>query len=199
MRGKHNLCQIGCERYQRTATSAASIVRGGVLTVRYPLGNSEFKTWPPANRIIASVAPEVTHSCCALIPLTQAQCGAQPKPRPEGAREGSRASGPGTGNVPCPDPLRQASSEGTPHRYFRCGAQSPGCPFFRFLALGTQRKEAVVRGWVSRKKASVRWTLGPANGLATDGKHRTCKREHGERSAAGPVLIKVSGVGSWLQ
>ncbi len=49
-------------------------------------------------------------------------------------------------------------------------------------------KEPVVRGWVSRQKASVRWTLGPANGLATDGEHRTCKREHGERSAASPFV-----------
>ena len=47
------------ERGQRTATSAASIVLGGALNVRYPLGNSEFKTWPPANRVIASVAPYV--------------------------------------------------------------------------------------------------------------------------------------------
>ncbi len=70
----------------------------------------------------------------------------------------------------------------------RLRAQSPGCPFFRFLALGMQRKEPVLRGWVSRQKASVRWTLGPANGLATDGKHRTCKREHGERSAASPLI-----------
>jgi hypothetical protein len=89
---------------------------------------------------------------------------------------------------PCADRLRQVPSEGTPHRNSRCGAQSPGCPFFRFLSLGMQRKEPVVRGWVSRVKASVQWTLAPANGLATDGKHRTCKREHGERSAASPVI-----------
>ncbi len=32
---------------------------------------------------------------------------------------------------------------------------SPGCPFLRFLALGTQRKEAVIRGWVSRRGAKT--------------------------------------------
>ena len=94
-----------------------------------------------------------------------------------GAKKGSGA-----------DRLRRVRSEGTPHVKYTCGARSPGCPFFRFLSLGTQRKEPVVRGWVSREKASVRGTLTPANGLATDGKHRTCKREHGERSAASPVV-----------
>ncbi|MEE8266608.1 MAG: hypothetical protein V3R62_09700, partial [Acidiferrobacterales bacterium] len=28
--------------------------------------------------------------------------------------------------------------------------------------------------------------IGPLNGLATDGEPRTCKREHGQRSAASP-------------
>ncbi len=32
-------------------------------------------------------------------------------------------------------------------------AQSPGCLFLRFLALGKQRKEPVVQGWVSRRCA----------------------------------------------
>ena len=41
---------------------------------------------------------------------------------------------------------------------------------------------------VKRIKTKVQWTFVPLNGLATDGKHRTCKREHGERSAASPVV-----------
>ncbi len=57
--GKHNSCQVGCERYQRTASSPASTVLGGALNVRYLLGNSEFKIWLPANRIIASLTPQV--------------------------------------------------------------------------------------------------------------------------------------------
>ncbi len=51
--------RLECERGQRTATSAANIVLGGALNVRYPLGNSEFKIWLPANRIIASLTPQV--------------------------------------------------------------------------------------------------------------------------------------------
>ncbi len=39
--------KLECERYQRTETSATSIVLVCALNVRYPLGNSEFKTWPP--------------------------------------------------------------------------------------------------------------------------------------------------------
>ncbi len=87
-----------------------------------------------------------------------------------------------------PVPWANLLSRPTSEEALVFGAQSPGCLFFRFLALGKQRKEPVVRGWVSRQKASVRWTLGPANGLATDGKPRTCKREHGERSAASPLI-----------
>ncbi len=33
----------------------------------------------------------------------------------------------------------------------------------------------------------------PLNGLATDGKHRTCKREHGQRSAASPRSRQAQG------
>ncbi len=40
---------------------------------------------------------------------------------------------------------------------------------------------------VRRKQMRVQWTVIPSNGLATDGKHRPCKREHGERSVASPL------------
>ncbi len=60
-----------------------------------------------------------------------------------------------------------------------------------------ESKEAVVPGWVSREQASVRWTLASANGLATDGKPRTCKREHGERSAAS-LLIHYRRLGETI-
>ncbi len=34
--------RLECDRYQRTATSAASIVLGGTLNVRYPLDFRQF-------------------------------------------------------------------------------------------------------------------------------------------------------------
>ncbi len=121
-----------------------------------------------------TLSPALPHSgggsCFAFFgPLGQANNHAQPKvmlrvhlscfgtpllkPRDEGERRAStkwRGTDPRVRprhrDVPWANLLSQAPSEGTPHLYFRCGAQSPGCPFFRFLALGTQRKEPVVRG-----------------------------------------------------
>ncbi len=68
----------------------------------------------------------------------------------------SAAGKAGAKKGPCADRLRRVRSEGTPHVKYTCGAQaapvrpctrgigaslhgSPGCPFLRFLALGTQR------------------------------------------------------------
>ncbi|MFB3082503.1 MAG: hypothetical protein ACE1Z4_03475, partial [Gammaproteobacteria bacterium] len=119
-----------------------------------------------------------------LSPLLKPSAGRSRSAGPKGHERDLVRPGPGQ-RWPLRGPSETSADRGDP-RGLR--AQSPGCPLFRFLALGTQRKEPVVREWVSRKKASVRWTLGAANGLATDGKHRTCKREHGERSAASPVV-----------
>ncbi len=37
---------------------------------------------------------------------------------------------------------------------------------------------------MKRVKTKVQWTFVPLNGLATDGKPWTCKREQGKRSVA---------------
>ncbi len=97
---------------------------------------------------------------------------------------------------PCADRLRRGRSEGSPHVKYTCGAQaapvrpctrgigaslhgSPGCPFFRFLIFRArkERRLSYGGGCAGNRRASSERSP-PANGLATDGKPRTCKREH---------------------
>jgi hypothetical protein len=90
------------------------------------------------------------------------------KPREEGERRPStkwRGKEPprspqAQGPVSWANLLSQAPSEGTPHVKYTCGAQSLGCPFFRFLSLGMQRKEPVVRG---RNPGSKQSPVGETN------------------------------------
>ncbi len=70
------------------------------------------------------------------------------------------------------------------------GPKGRGCFFDPpYSSRGRRESEAQARSGgarVKRIKTKVQWTFVPLNGLATDGEPRTCKREHGERSAASP-------------
>jgi hypothetical protein len=98
----------------------------------------------------AALAPVQTGVGVALVlfwnPLTQAEGGGRAKSKHEVAGQGPPRS-PQAQGCALGEPSEPSAERGDPAPVFRCGAQSPGCPLFRFLSLGTQRKEPVVRGW----------------------------------------------------
>jgi hypothetical protein len=77
-----------------------------------------------------------------LAPLLKPKRGVRAKGKHEVAGHGPPRS-PQAQGCALGEPSEPSAERGNP-RGLR--VQSPGCPFFRFLSLGTQRKEPVVRG-----------------------------------------------------
>ncbi len=78
-----------------------------------------------------------------LNPLTQAERRVKAKNTPEGARDGSRASGPGPGNGPCADRLTRARSEGTREV---CGRRVRGAFSFGSFLWASKERNSSHRG-----------------------------------------------------